>query len=307
MDLDCVTAFVAVMEQRDYVRAGRQLFLSPSSVSRRIQRLERQVGVRLVQRDSGGTAGPTAAGARFLPHALTVLENARTATQAARCASGVVRLGVPGAVGEYPPRTELAAVGALLRTWVPGLRLRCTGIAMPDLNSCLHKEQVDVVWTIEVPPTREIAVIPLVAVARLGVIGPQHPLVDAPEVGGDEFATVPMLYDSSLPTEWMGPWHLGDLRPVRAARLRDIRARTLTDVLDQVKVGPEATVVHAPLAVLLPDTLHTVRLTGTPAIRYAAAQRRSDRRPSVQTLVAAMRQVARNSADGAPSNGRPRL
>ncbi len=95
MDLDCVTAFVTLMEERHYARAGRQLFLSSSSVSRRIQRLERQVGVRLVERDSGGTAGPTAAGVRFLPHAVAVLEHARAATQAAT-ATGVVGLGVPG-------------------------------------------------------------------------------------------------------------------------------------------------------------------------------------------------------------------
>lgn len=303
MDLDCVTAFVTLMEQRQYARAGRQLSLSSSSVSRRIQRLERQVGVRLVARDSGGTAGPTAAGARFLPHAVAILEHARTAAQAARCTSGVVRLGVPGAIGDFPTRSELAAMGALLRTRLPGLLLRCTGIAMPDLDSCLHTEQVDVVWTIEVPPTRETAVVPLVAVDRLGVVGRQHPLAGTPEIDADEFAAHPMIYDSSLPTEWMAPWHLGDLRPVRAALLRDIRARTFADVLDEVQVGQDATVVHTPLAVLLPGTLRTVRLTGAPAIRYAAAQRRSDRRPAVRTLVAAMRHVAQHPTGGAPARG----
>ena len=72
--------------------------MTPSALSKRIQRLERQLGVTVVDRGPAGVLRVTTAGRRFadaagplLAHAATVRETART-----RPDRYTVRIGFPG-------------------------------------------------------------------------------------------------------------------------------------------------------------------------------------------------------------------
>src|SRR5919112_4021714 len=84
LDLSCVAKFLVVLEEGHYGRAAARLHLSTSAVSRCISRLERQVGVTLLERDASGTVGPTAPGLRFAQKAEPLLAAAREAREAAR-------------------------------------------------------------------------------------------------------------------------------------------------------------------------------------------------------------------------------
>jgi DNA-binding transcriptional LysR family regulator len=46
LDLSCVASFLVLLDERHYGRAAAKLNLTSSALSKRIQRLERQVGVR---------------------------------------------------------------------------------------------------------------------------------------------------------------------------------------------------------------------------------------------------------------------
>jgi DNA-binding transcriptional LysR family regulator len=72
------SAFVAVLEQKSFSKAAKQLNLSPPRVSEMVRQLEERLGVRLVERTTRSVA-PTAAGERLLARLKPALEDYRAA------------------------------------------------------------------------------------------------------------------------------------------------------------------------------------------------------------------------------------
>jgi LysR family pca operon transcriptional activator len=77
-DLRSLQHFITVAECGGFARAARQLRLSQPSLSRSIMQLEEVVGAKLFSRDTRGTA-ITQAGRRFLPHAVSILNEVQRA------------------------------------------------------------------------------------------------------------------------------------------------------------------------------------------------------------------------------------
>jgi len=94
--LDQVRAFVAVAEELHFGRAAERLQMTQPPLSRQVQRLERSVGARLLERDNRRVE-LTGAGAAFLHEAYRMLNLVDSASDLARRvdagAAGVVRLG----------------------------------------------------------------------------------------------------------------------------------------------------------------------------------------------------------------------
>lgn len=72
LDLDLVRSFVAVVEARNFTKAGRRLGRTQSAVSLQIRRLEDQVGATLLSRDPRHVT-PTPQGEAFLAQARRLL------------------------------------------------------------------------------------------------------------------------------------------------------------------------------------------------------------------------------------------
>ncbi|VAW65191.1 Transcriptional regulator, LysR family [hydrothermal vent metagenome] len=72
MDIQNLSAFIAVSERRSFSRAGEQLFITQPAVSKRIFALESELGTQLFDR-IGKTIQLTAAGQALLPSALRIL------------------------------------------------------------------------------------------------------------------------------------------------------------------------------------------------------------------------------------------
>src|SRR5258707_14256476 len=72
------SAFVAVLDQKSFSKAARQLNLSPPRVSEMVRLLEERLGVRLIERTTRSVA-PTVAGDRLLARLRPVLDDYRAA------------------------------------------------------------------------------------------------------------------------------------------------------------------------------------------------------------------------------------
>jgi DNA-binding transcriptional LysR family regulator len=75
------SAFVAVVEQKSFTKAAKQLGLSPPRVSELVRQLEERLGVRLVERTTRSVAA-TAAGERLIERLRPVLDEYQAAFEA---------------------------------------------------------------------------------------------------------------------------------------------------------------------------------------------------------------------------------
>jgi DNA-binding transcriptional LysR family regulator len=135
MELRQLRYFVATAEELHFGRAAERLLIAGPSLSQQIKALERDLGVRLFDRDPRSVA-LTPAGAALLPHARALLERADDIrNRAARIAgSEPVRLGY---VSWLPP--DLAtrtSEGALLHVdeWVEPSHVQAARVAEGSLD-----------------------------------------------------------------------------------------------------------------------------------------------------------------------------
>lgn len=84
LDLACVSSFLVLIDEQHFARAAARLNLSPSALSKRLRRLEHQVGTELVDRGPSGMLALTPAGIRFAREAGPLLAQASAAQHAAR-------------------------------------------------------------------------------------------------------------------------------------------------------------------------------------------------------------------------------
>ncbi len=120
MDTEFARTFLAVVAAGNFVGAAERLHVTQSTVSARIQALERQLGAVLLRRGRGG-AGLTPAGQRFLRHAKNLV---RTSEQARH------DVGLPeGYSGTLTLRGRIALWEGFLPAWADWMRRR-----MPDIS-----------------------------------------------------------------------------------------------------------------------------------------------------------------------------
>ncbi|OCP18330.1 MULTISPECIES: LysR family transcriptional regulator [unclassified Ensifer] len=110
--LHLVQAFVAVVKHHSFAKAAQELQMTPSSVSRLVKTLERQVGVLLINRTTRAMS-LTDAGQRYFSDSAAALEQLRQAHRRARdeqdLPSGTLKLSVSVSFGRDHVVPHLAA------------------------------------------------------------------------------------------------------------------------------------------------------------------------------------------------------
>ena len=140
--LDQLRGFVAVAEELHFGRAAARLNMTQPPLSRQIQKLEKAVGVQLLDRDNRGVA-LTAAGAAFLADALRLLELADAAPGLARRiaagSAGSVRIGFTAA-------STFGLLGALLNEVseaLPDVDIDLREMVTKDQTAALISGEID--------------------------------------------------------------------------------------------------------------------------------------------------------------------
>lgn len=129
MELRQVRYFLAVADLRHFGRAADQLHVVQPAVSQQISRLERELGVRLFNRDTRNVS-LTAEGTAFLDHARNILaavEQAADAARDARQADRILRVGTGSGLGDL-----LGAVLEELSRTQPDLSIEMTRLKEPE-------------------------------------------------------------------------------------------------------------------------------------------------------------------------------
>ncbi|SOZ36053.1 LysR family transcriptional regulator [Cupriavidus neocaledonicus] len=183
-DTDQLRTFVTVADSGSLSAAAPRLFLSQSSVSEQLRKLEERAGVPLLTRGRHG-AQPTPAGQRLLAHARRILDLNELALQELRghALEGELRL----AVTDYFRPGEIAGMLRRLRERYPYLRLHVTVMKSAAIDAAAARDTFDIGLSMRLPGTR--------APAARGTVLRREPLawVAAPAEADSLPATLPLV------------------------------------------------------------------------------------------------------------------
>src|SRR5581483_691200 len=199
INLDRLQAFAQVVELGSFSAAAERLDLTQPAVSLQVRELEKQVGVRLIER-VGRRATPTAAGEELLGHTRQIQATVDTALDAmARHAKGTVgriRLGTGDTACIY----FLPPVLRALRNKYPSLDIVVSTGNTPDILKSIEDNTIDVGLVTLPAPGRMFDIQPLLD-DEFVVIAAQGADALPERVTAADLARLPVvLYESSANT-----------------------------------------------------------------------------------------------------------
>lgn len=272
LDLRLIRYFVTVAEHRHFGRAAEALYLAQPSLSRQIQRLEQQLGARLLERSARGT-NLTAAGETFLPHARALL---RTATRGVAAVAAVIA----------PQRVTIGHTAGLIVTpAVNELRRRHRDAEVHtqhlDWNEpcpALLEHRIDVAVTRLPFPRDGLRVTVLYDEPRVIAVPRDHRLAGAGSVTLDDIAEEPL---TRFPDEtWNAFWRV-DPRPDGSRAPDGPLVHGHEDNLEAVAERQALTLAPAGAQPRLRPDLVAVPVRDVPPAQVVVASRADDHSPLV--------------------------
>ena len=224
LDLRLVEYFVAVAEELHFGRAAERLHIAQPSLSQQIRRLEAQLGVRLLERDSRNVE-LTPAGEVLLREGRKLLRDAERTLRAARSASTrELRVGFYGTAGsELLPETlrEFAALH-------PSVTVSIHELLLGSIDEVLEG-RVDLAFTRLLPGQTELEIEVLSAEPRLVAVAKTHRLsgrgvVDFADLGDESFIVNPAVDDGDRPSRWLAEQRRHGLPGRVAAKSSSVKA-----------------------------------------------------------------------------------
>lgn len=287
LDLRLVYCFTVVAHHGHFGRAAERLHLTQPSLSRQIHRLERQLGVRLLDRDPRGTT-LTDAGAVFLPQAATLLDAAAQAVRHVRAAAqpGTLTVGYTGGLIITPAVREM-------RRRHPDADVRAQHLLWHDLRAALLDRRVDAAVGRLPFPTDQLHVTVLYDEPRVVLVPLDHRLAGKECVTLDDIAAEPMPRLRESDPGWAAYCRM-DPRPDGSPAPDGPFIDTVEDKLEVVASG-QAVAISAgnDLYRLRPD-ITAIPLDGVEPAHVVLATRADDR----GRLVSAFRRCAETLLTG---------
>jgi DNA-binding transcriptional LysR family regulator len=293
LDLRLVDYFVAVAEELHFGRAAERLHIAQPSLSQQIRRLEQQLGVTLLERNSRNVR-LTRAGEAFLREGRRVLAQAQRAISATR-AAGAERLtvGFYGSAG----RSLLPALLTAFHERQPGTEVSVREILLGNIDEILDGK-ADIAFTRLMPDQTELEVAVIATEPRLIALAKTHPLASRKtltfaDLRRESFIVNPMVAQDGPPARWVAEQRRHGL-PGRVAA----KARSTQEIIALVGAGKGVCLVPTAAAVhdRRPDVVYVPVIDAEPAVvSLAWLPDRSS--PLVRAFVATAREIATAAAD----------
>ena len=197
VNFDRLRTFRLVVQHESFSRAADELFLSQPAVSLQIRQLERELGVRLLERGNGRIK-PTPAGEVVLEFARLV-EDERTnlLQRLARLESGELLVTI--ACSATSASRFIPLVISELRRRAPEVHVRVMIVPPDEAVARLQRGEVDLILTTEAFLSDRVEGARY-STARLFLVGPpSHPLARKPRVKPEELQYFPFAL---LPPPW---------------------------------------------------------------------------------------------------------
>jgi len=156
MDIRQLRYFIQVAERGSFSRAADHLRVAQPALSKHIQEMESELGVRLLDRSARGVS-TTEAGERLLAHAHRILAEFAEIPDSVRGEAtprGEVRLGLPGTVSELVATPLIEAA----RARYPQLRIRIVEAMSGYIREWLMRGEIDLAIVYSAGDPRGLAV-----------------------------------------------------------------------------------------------------------------------------------------------------
>lgn len=288
LNLGLAASFVVLAEERHFGRAAAHLHVTSPALTKRIQALEGQLGVTLLDRGPAGVLRLTPAGTRFARQVVPLLAHAEAVRRTTQTASPrhTVRIGFPAGTFLLRDRIGMLDVARQVRSAYPESRLLVREIPLGDLGDALRDGNIDLLIANAAAAHTAVASTPLpISGDLIGVVPVGHRLAEAGAVDVGVFSEEPILFNPNVPAEWMNPFWLADIRPRRSARLIECGESDQWSVLRRAARGPGVTVTLAFARPMLGARLRPVKLIGATPMVMHIARRDVDRRDAIKTII----------------------
>jgi DNA-binding transcriptional LysR family regulator len=283
LDLRFVRYFTVVAREGNFGRAAQELHLPQPTLSRYIQRFERDMGARLLERTPQGSR-LTPAGEVFLPQALSLLQAARKAASETRDAGdhGVLTIGYVGDLIITPAVHDL-------RTRHPEIDVRTTHLNWTEVRPALIDHRVGAVVARSPFPTEGLSTTILYTEPRVLLVPIGHRLAQRDSVLLEDFRDEPLVRypDAAYDAFWRAT-----PRPDGTDAPDGPLANLHHDKLETVAAGHALALAPAGRGAPRPD-LKAIPVTDIEPCSVALAARSDDRRaPLIAFLESARRRLA---------------
>jgi DNA-binding transcriptional LysR family regulator len=194
MELRHLRYFVAVAEELNYRKASERLHVAAPALSRQIKDLESELGVRLLDRDTGGVR-LTDAGTAFLAEARIMLTQSQRAVVAAQDAAkglcGQLKVGYVGPIlMKFMPASLMA-----FHHRFPGVEIVLEEMPLGDQIAALASGVIQIGFTMEgyAHLPRALRHIEIAHSPVRAVMERNYRLAGSPQVGLADMAREPLL------------------------------------------------------------------------------------------------------------------
>jgi DNA-binding transcriptional LysR family regulator len=281
-DLRLVRYFTVVAERRHFGRAAEELRVAQPSLSRQIQRLEHDLGARLLDRTPQGTR-LTEAGEVFLPQAKALLKSAAQAAAQARAAAQPSRITLG-----YTTNIIITKAARELRNRHPDADVQTLHVDWGDVRDALLDHRVDAVVARLPFPIDGLHVTVLYDEPRGVLLSTEHPLAERESLTLDDIADEPL--PRAEDPAWNAFWRI-DPRPDGRRAPDGPLVNVIEDKFERIASGD--TIAIVPIsgnARLIRPDLTVVPLDDVDPAHVALATRKDDR----GRLVAEWRKIAQS-------------